>query len=191
MKKDKKMKELILIHKKPKFTKSKNYFDSLSKSIIFQQLSIKAGSAIYNRYLNLFENRIPNSLQIINTDNFILREIGLSKQKVEYIKELSNYFYKSYNVDFKFLTNQQIFDELIAIKGIGKWTIDMFLMFAIFRVDILPVSDLGIKKAFKKLYKLNELPTPQQMSKISKPWEPYRTIACYYLWQFLDNGDQW
>ena len=185
------MKELILIHKKPKFTKSKNYFDSLSKSIIFQQLSIKAGSAIYNRYLNLFENRIPNSLQIINTDNFILREIGLSKQKVEYIKELSNYFYKSYNVDFKFLTNQQIFDELVAIKGIGKWTIDMFLMFAIFRVDILPVSDLGIKKAFKKLYKLNELPTPQQMSKISKPWEPYRTIACYYLWQFLDNGDQW
>ena len=138
------MKELILIHKKPKFTKSKNYFDSLSKSIIFQQLSIKAGNAIYNRYLNLFENRIPNSLQIVNTDNFILREIGLSKQKVEYIKELSNYFYKSYNVDFKFLTNQQIFDELIAIKGIGKWTIDMFLMFAIFRVDILPVSCLNL-----------------------------------------------
>ncbi|MAJ44363.1 MAG: hypothetical protein CMF96_06420 [Candidatus Marinimicrobia bacterium] len=188
--KDKNLKKLITKYDRPVFKSDDNYFNALSKSIIYQQLSGKVAKIIYNRFLDLFKNQTPDLELIIDIENINLRKIGLSKQKTEYIKCLSKYFHETGNsVDFLSLTDIEIRDELIQIKGIGQWTIDMFLMFTMFRTDILPVADLGIKKAYKELFNLKDLPSAKEMIKISKPWQPYRTISCCYLWKLLDDGD--
>jgi len=190
--KDRNFKALINKYDRPNFENNDNYFNALSKSIIYQQLSGKVAKVIYNRFLDLFKNRVPDLKVIINLKESALREIGLSKQKIEYIKGLSKYFYKEGKlIDFSSLTNQEISKELIKIKGIGQWTVDMFLMFTIFRTDVLPVADLGIKKGFKKLFNLKELPSEKFMINKSKKWQPYRTIACCYLWKLVDDTDVW
>ena len=102
------------------------------------------------------------------------------------VKEITNYFL-NHNIDFHSLTNKEVYDELIQIKGIGPWTIDMFLMFTLYRTDILPIGDLGIKKGFKILYNLDELPTVQFMIEKSEKWNPYQSIASMYLWKIVDG----
>ena len=190
--KNSKFKALIDKYDRPIFENNDNYFNALSKSIIYQQLSGKVAKVIYNRFLDLFKNRKPELEVILNLKDFELRKIGLSKQKTEYIKGLSKYFYKEGKlIDFPSLTNQEISKELIKIKGIGQWTVDMFLMFTMFRTDVLPVADLGIKKGFKELFNLKELPSEKVMINKSKKWQPYRTIACCYLWKLVDDGDVW
>ena len=190
--KDSKFKPLIDKYDRPNFENNDNYFNALSKSIIYQQLSGKVAKVIYNRFLDLFKNRIPDLEIIISLKDSELRKIGLSKQKTEYIKGLSKYFYKEGKlIDFPSLTNEEISKELIKIKGIGQWTVDMFLMFTMFRTDVLPVADLGIKKGFKELFNLKELPSEKVMINKSKKWQPYRTIACCYLWKLVDDADVW
>ena len=190
--KDRKLNALIDKYDRPNFENNDNYFNALSKSIIHQQLSGKVAKVIYNRFLDLFKNRTPDLEIIISLKDSELRKIGLSKQKTDYIKGLSKYFYKEGKlIDFSSLTNQEISKELIKIKGIGQWTVDMFLMFTIFRTDVLPVADLGIKKGFKKLFNLKELPSEKFMINKSKKWQPYRTIACCYLWKLVDDTDVW
>ena len=190
--KDKKIKELIVKYNKPAFKFNDDYFNALSKSIIYQQLSGKVANVIYNRFLDLFKNRIPELQFIMDIDDETLRKIGLSKKKTEYIKGLSKYFYETGNsIDFSSLTDEEICKELIQIKGVGQWTVDMFLMFTMFRTDILPVADLGIKKGYKELFNLKELPSEKEMIERSKKWQPYRTIACCYLWKLVDDGDDW
>jgi len=190
--KDIKLKSLIDKNEKPFFEENNNYYHTLSKSIIYQQLSGKVAKIIYNRFLDLFNNKQPKANIFINIDDSKLKEIGLSRQKISYLKDLSDYFLnKGKSIDFKSLSEQEIRDELIKIKGIGHWTIDMFLMFTVLKSNILPVGDLGIKKAFKELYNLDDLPTDNFMIEKSKKWEPYRTIACCYLWTIVDDGDVW
>jgi DNA-3-methyladenine glycosylase II len=190
--KDRKLNALIDKYDRPNFENNDNYFNALSKLIIYQQLSGKVAKVIYNRFLDLFKNRTPDLEIIISLKDSELRKIGLSKQKTDYIKGLSKYFYKEGKlIDFSSLTNQEISKELIKIKGIGQWTVDMFLMFTIFRTDVLPVADLGIKKGFKKLFNLKELPSEKVMINKSKKWQPYRTIACCYLWKLVDDSDVW
>ena len=190
--KDSKFKVLIDKYDRPDFVKNDNYFNALSKSIVYQQLSGKVAKVIYNRFLDLFENREPDLQVIINLKDSKLREIGLSKQKTEYIKGLSKYFFNQGElIDFPSLTNEEISKELIKIKGIGQWTVDMFLMFTMFRPNVLPVADLGIKKGFQELFNLKELPSEKVMITKSKKWQPYRTIACCYLWKLVDDGDVW
>ena len=190
--KDKKLKLLIDKNEKPFFEENNNYYHALSKSIIYQQLSGKVAKIIYNRFLDLFNSKQPKANIFITIDDSKLKEIGLSRQKISYLKDLSDYFLnKGKSIDFKSLSEQEIRDELIKIKGIGHWTIDMFLMFTVLKSNILPVGDLGIKKAFKELYNLDDLPTDNFMIEKSKKWEPYRTIACCYLWTIVDDGDVW
>ena len=190
--KDTKFKVLIDKYDSPNFVKNDNYFHALSKSIVYQQLRGKVAKVIYNRFLDLFENREPDLQVIINLKDSKLREIGLSKQKTEYIKGLSKYFFNQGElIDFPSLTNEEISKELIKIKGIGQWTVDMFLMFTMFRPNVLPVADLGIKKGFQELFNLKELPSEKVMITKSKKWQPYRTIACCYLWKLVDDGDVW
>ena len=189
---DSKLKTIIDNHSKPNLKKNNDYYNSLAKSIIYQQLSGRVANIIYNRFLDIFENRQPNPKIIINMSEKELKNIGLSKQKTSYIKDLSLYFLKKKNsIEFKLMNDDEIRNELILIKGIGHWTIDMFLMFTMLRPNILPVGDLGIKKGFKKLFNLKDLPNEQYMLKKSKPWEPYRTIACCYLWRLVDDEDFW
>ena len=189
--KDKKLSSLINEFEKPVFYKSTNYYDDLCKSIIYQQLSGKVAKIIYHRFLNLFPNKVPNFKKTLDLKFEELKKIGLSKQKITYIDNLAKYFYNKKNIDFVKYSDESLRKELIKIKGIGPWTIDMFLMFTMHRTDILPVGDLGIKKAFQILYKLKELPSKELMIEMSAKWKPYRTIACCYLWYLVDDGDVW
>tara|TARA_B110001454_G_scaffold121055_1_gene113038 strand:+ start:3348 stop:3962 length:615 start_codon:yes stop_codon:yes gene_type:complete len=190
--KDLKLKKIIDKHDKPIFEKNNDYYDSLSKSIIYQQLSGRVAKVIYYRFLDIFDDRKPNPNIILNISDIELKNIGLSNQKTSYIKDLSKYFLeKGESTNFELLNDHEIRQELISIKGIGHWTIDMFLMFTILRPNILPTGDLGIKNGFKKLFNLKELPKDDYMLKKSEPWEPYRTIACYYLWRLVDDEDFW
>ena len=180
---------LIKKYPRPKFETNNNYFDSLSKTIIFQQLSAKVAFILHKRFLKLFKNNkiSPTEYQKISLKE--LRSIGLSRQKIKYINNLSLFFIK--NKSIKNLSTDEICEKLISIKGIGQWTIDMFLMFTMHKTDILPLGDLGIKKAFKELYNLDKLPTEKFMIEKSNNWKPYRTIACCYLWMIVDDGDFW
>lgn len=182
---DLKLKTLIIKYGRPDFGVSDYPFKSLIKYIIYQQLNIHSAKAIYTRFLDLFnKNPQPNAIKSI--DSSILKDIGLSKQKINYIKEISKYFLNN-NIDFVSLTNKEVYDELIQIKGIGQWTIDIFLMFVLYRTDVLPIGDLGIKKGFKILYNLDEFPTDEFMIKKSKKWAPYQSIASMYLWKVVDG----
>ena len=190
--KDVKLKSLIDKYPKPKFSPNKNYFDALSKSIIYQQLSGKVAKIIYNRFLSLFVNEIPDPAQYQKLENINLKNIGLSKQKISYISNVSLFFLSDENkIQFETDSESDITRKLISIKGIGQWTIDMFMMFTLCKTDVLPVGDLGIKKAFMELYHLKEYPSISFMKKKAENWQPYRTIACCYLWMIVDDGDVW
>ena len=189
---DPKIKFLIKQFPKPQFSPDENYFNALSKSIIYQQLSGKVAKIIYTRFLNLFNSNDPTPDQYLKIKITDLQNIGLSKQKITYINNVSKFFKDNdKKVDFKIESEEEVSKKLIAIKGIGQWTIDMFMMFTLCKTDILPTGDLGIKKAFKKLYKLNDLPSEKFMKNKSLSWQPYRTIACCYLWMLVDDGDVW
>ena len=192
LEKDQKIKTLINKYPIPEFYPNDNYFDALSKSIIYQQLSGKVAKIIYTRFLSLFKKKIPTPKQYINIKNSDLKGIGLSRQKINYINNLSVFFIEKDNtLQFKTESNQEISKQLIEIKGIGQWTIDMFMMFTLCKSDILPVGDLGIKKAFKQLYNLKELPSEIFMKKKALQWQPYRTIASCYLWMLADDDNVW
>ena len=149
--KNKELKILIDKHPIPKFSKNDNDFDSLSKLIIYQQLSVKVAKIFYIRFLSLFENQYPEPEQYLKIGTSELKKIGLSKQKINYINNLAHFFMNNQNLSyFKNLSDKNIINQLITIKGIGQWTIDMFMMFNLFRTDILPIGDLGIKKHLKK-----------------------------------------
>ncbi len=189
---DKKLKKLIDKYPKPKFEINNNHFDALTKSIIYQQLSGKVAKIIYVRYVNLFNKKVPIAKDCLKINEEKLRSIGLSKQKITYIYNVSEFFINNQNqFDFHNMAEQDIRKNLISIKGIGPWTIDMFMMFTIFKLDVLPVGDLGIKKAFKELFNLDKLPSDKFMTVSSEKWRPYRTIACCYLWMIVDDGDVW
>ncbi len=190
--KDPKIDKLIQKFGSPIFSQTKDYFNALSKSIIYQQLSGKAASTIHNRFLGLFNNNLPKASEVINIDISKFRIIGISKQKSNYIIGLAEYFYKyGKEIDFNNLSDLEISQELIKIKGIGQWTIDMFLMFTLERTDILPVGDLGIQKGIKIMFNMKNLPSNKYMIQKSNKWRPYRTVACWYLWRMIDEEDTW
>jgi len=168
-----------------------NYYWELVDSIISQQLSIKAAVTIEGRFKDLFKEDVPLPEHILATPHEKLRGVGLSNAKANYVRDLAQHI-----VDGRLelekldtMTNQEIIDELTAVKGIGEWTAHMFLMFAMGRLDILAVGDLGIKNGIKLLYNLKYLPTPEQITEIAtkKNWHPYETVACWYIWHAKDN----
>jgi len=191
--KDSKMQRLIKAYNPPDFEQKNDYFQSLMRSIVFQQLSGKVANIIHQRLINLVPDNeiIPRKILMVTNDN--MRQAGLSLQKINYIKNLANYFdansFDSSKVEK--MSNEEISKELIQIKGIGQWTIDMFLMFTLNRPDIMPYSDLGIQKGIKILFNLNNLPTKDEMRILSIKWKPYRTVACWYLWKVVDDRFEW
>ena len=178
----------------PDFELQDNYFKSLVRSIIYQQLSGKSAFAIYNRYLQLFNStEFPSPQQVLAIPDSHYKSIGLSRQKTCYIKEISQAFSNKEIVpeNIPKMKDDEVRKQFIKIKGIGPWTIDMFLMFTLNRPDILPVNDLGIQKGFKSFFSLNELPDENFMVEKSEKWKPFRTIACWYLWKLVDDNFQW
>lgn len=168
-----------------------NHYGELVSAIIGQQLSEKAGATIYKRFLTLFDGKLPTPEQIIATDKEAIRAIGCSYSKAGYMKDLAQHIIDG-RLDLAHIStlpNDEVIRQLVAVKGIGEWSAHMFMMFSLGRLDILPTGDLGIRKAMMQLYDLPELPKPSVMLEISitHDWAPYQSVACWYLWQSLDN----
>ena len=187
---DQKMRVLIQKYDKPSFNLGHDYFQSLLKSIIYQQLSGNAAKSIYERFVTLIPKKCNLSpREVLKLDKSKMRESGLSFNKIDYIINLADYFLENNFQDksVSIMTENQIVRELTQIKGIGQWTVDMFLIFTLNRADILPYTDLGIKKGFKKILSKKDLPSKKEMEICSKKWRPHRTIACWYLWKVADD----
>ncbi|HYP04692.1 MAG TPA: DNA-3-methyladenine glycosylase [Bryobacteraceae bacterium] len=162
-------------------------FGSLVRSIVYQQLSGKAAATIFGRLLDATGRPLtPDSILALDTDR--LRTLGLSKQKAAYIRDLAEKTAAREVVFEKFptMTDKQIVESLTRVKGIGVWTVQMYLMFALRRPDVLPTGDLGIRNAIQKAYNLDAPPTPAQMEEIGACWRPYCSIASWYLWRSLE-----
>lgn len=175
----------------PTFTPHKNYYQELVESIISQQLSVKAAATILDRFKALFTTSFPSPEAILEKDIETYRSVGLSRQKASYIRDLAE---RVLNGSVKFdhldsLSNQEVIDELIQIKGVGIWTVHMFLMFCMGRLDVLPVGDLGIRNGIQKLYSLPERPNDVEIETIATKnnWHPYESLASWYVWHSLDN----
>jgi DNA-3-methyladenine glycosylase II len=163
-------------------------FPALARSIVFQQLSGKAAATIFGRLEAAVNGRVTPRA-VLKLDEARMRSLGLSKQKAAYLRDLAQKTLTR-EVDFRTLPempDQEVIAHLTAVKGIGVWTAQMFLIFALGRPDVLPTADLGIRAAMKKLYGLAVLPQPAEMEKIAAPWRPYCSVACWYLWRSLDN----
>ena len=162
-------------------------FHSLAEAIVYQQLNGKAAVTIFNRFAALAgEPLTPEG--ILKLTDAQLRSVGLSKQKSSYLKDMAERASRG-ELDFTRLhemTDDEVVKHLTQVKGVGVWTAHMFLMFSLRRPDILPTGDYGIQAAIKKHYKKRKMPKPEQMEKIAKSWQPYRSVACWYLWRSLD-----
>lgn len=184
--------ELIKQYPSPNFVAHTNYYQELVDSIISQQLSVKAARTIEGRFKDLFDGKFPTPEQIIARDIEELRAVGLSRPKAGYIQDLAAKIIDG-TVQFETLSslsNDEIITELTKVKGIGVWTVHMFLIFCMGRLDILPTGDLGIRNGVKKLYNLETTPTPDEVSAIAlaNNWHPYESVASWYIWQSLDNA---
>ena len=163
-------------------------FKALVHSIISQQLSTRAAATITARFSALFE-RFPAPVHVAATSDAKLRGVGLSAQKVRYLRDLCQRI-EDGSLPFHALdqmADEDVITTLTCVKGVGRWTAEMFLMFRLHRPDILPVGDLGIVKAVQKAYRLRQVPTPERLKRLGESWRPYRSIACWYLWASLDN----
>ena len=171
-----------------------DHYGELVGSIVGQQLSAKAAGAIWRRVLELFGGQMPAPAQLIKIQDQKLRDVGLSWAKVRYVKDLARHVLDK-RLDLEHIAtmpNDQLIEQLTAVKGLGEWSAHMFMIFGLGSLDVLPVGDLGVRKAVQKLYGLDSLPLPEQIVTISNEnhWHPYESVAAWYLWQSLDNSPQ-
>lgn len=170
-----------------------NYYWELVDSIISQQLSVKAARTIEQRFLALFDGKVPSAERLLHTSVDELRAVGMSRPKANYVLDLAKHIADgSLQLEkLPALSNEEIIKELVAVKGIGEWTAHMFLIFALGRLDVSPVGDLGIRSGIQRLYNLDHLPTPAEVTEHATQhgWHPYESVAAWYIWQALDNAD--
>ena len=193
LRKDKKLATLINEPLHERIRPHKNIPLQLIGNIMSQQLNTKVADIIYNRFLALYNNKLPTTQQILDTPDQTLRSIGLSNAKVKYVKNVAEFCVKHRITDKKLhaMNNDDIIEFLTQIKGVGKWTAEMLLMFALGREDVFSIDDYGIQSGMIKLYKLHKLEKKQlreKLVKISNKWAPYRTYACLYFWHWKDNA---
>ena len=178
-----------LVRKDLKRERRGDAYGALLRSIVGQQLSTKAAATIYGRMLDLFGGHAPTPKQLLAADPDKIRAAGLSRPKINYLRDLAVHVEKG-ELELEHLDelpDEQVIEQLVAVKGIGEWSAHMFLMFHLGRPDVLPVGDQGIRRAVQVQYGLRKLPDPKRLEKIARPWRPYRTLACLYLWSSLDN----
>jgi len=190
--KDQKLAKVISMQDPLKLRTRKNICLRLCASIMSQQLSTKVAAVIFKRFLELYGNKEPTPQQIVDTPFDKLRAIGLSNAKTLYVLNVAHFAieHKLDDKQFKKKQNEEVVELLTQIKGVGKWTVEMLLMFTLGRADVFAVDDYGIQSAMKKLYKLddsNKKDFKDAMLRISKKWSPYRTYACMHLWQWKDE----
>ncbi|MEX2110268.1 MAG: DNA-3-methyladenine glycosylase [Gemmatimonadaceae bacterium] len=165
------------------------HFDAIARSIVFQQLSGKAAGTIHGRFEGLYGGRTPLPHELVATPDEHLRSVGLSRGKAAYLKDLAARVVSGELPveSLHELSDEEIITALTRVKGIGRWTAQMFLMFRLGRPDVLPDLDLGIQKGVQQAYRLRKLPSPEKVKKVGAKWAPYRTIASWYLWRLLDT----
>jgi len=189
--KDPLLKKAIAEVDMPESSNGNDVYGSLLRSIVSQQLSVKAAATIYGRFLNLFEDQNPLPKIVLSKTVEELRAVGLSKQKSGYMQHIANFAVENnmQAINWEDHNDAEIIKMLTQIKGVGVWTVQMILMFTLNREDVFPSLDLGIQQAIKKLYGIDGKGKEliKKMDKIAAPWSPYRTIACQYLWRWKDK----
>ena len=167
------------------------HYDALVRSIVFQQLSGKAASTIHRRFCEIYPGKRPRAERVLTTADDALRAAGLSRQKIGYLRDLSARVADGSLplAHLGRLPDDAIIEHLVQVKGIGRWTVQMFLMFRLGRPDVLPELDLGVQTAIQRAYGLKSRPTPKDVLRIGEKWRPYASIASWYLWRSLENGD--
>jgi DNA-3-methyladenine glycosylase II len=177
-----------LDHKARRRGRPDDAYGSLVRSIVGQQLSTVAARTIYGRLTALFDNRPPTPAELLAADEETLRACGLSRPKISYLRDLAQHVLED-GLDLsglRELPDDEVASRLVAVKGIGQWSADMFLMFHLRRPDVLPVGDLGIRRAVERAYGLPGLPDEDDLQTLAAPWRPQRTLACLYLWKTLE-----
>ena len=171
----------------------RDYFVALCKAIFSQQLSTKVAAVLFGRFCDLFPARRPTPqrvLELFKKDPEALRGCGLSRQKTAYLLDLAEHFAEG-RIDTRRLArleDEQVIAALTAVKGIGRWTAEMFLMFVLNRLDVLPVDDLGLREGVREIYQLSKRPTPTEVIERGERWRPYRSIATWYIWRRTSGG---
>ena len=172
----------------------KNYFKSLARSIIYQQLSGASAKAIHDRFISIYDPEpYPSPEKVMSTDLDVLRSVGLSFSKAKYIKNIATAFLED-PVRYKTLDDrpdEDIIQLLTEIKGVGPWTAQMFLMFTLNRPDVFPVTDLALQKGFQHYFELDDLPKENQMLEWSQKWIPHRTTVSLFFWRILEGPFEW
>ena len=168
----------------------KDHLTALIGAIVSQQLSTKAAATIYGRFVALFpDSQIPDAAAVAALTDLELRTVGFSGQKISYLRDLCARIADGrLDLDtLDTLPDETVIERLVAVKGFGRWTAEMFLMFRLHRPDVLPVGDLGILNAIQRLYRLRKRPKPERVRNLGEAWKPYRSVASWYLWQTLRN----
>ena len=192
--KDIRLKTFLQKFRVPVLPIEKNYFWSLCRSVIYQQISGKAAKKISDRYLSLFDQDVKMTpSDVLEIDIEKIYKVGISRQKSSYIKNIADAFSNNIINEKKIseLDDQEIIKQLTSIKGVGRWTAEMFLIFTLRRTDVFPVTDLGVQKGFQIFYSLDKLPTIEMMNQKSESWRPYRTIMSLYLWYAVEGPFEW
>ena len=191
LKQDPKLTKIIECVGNYQIKKRNNHFATLVESIISQQIASGAAEAIFRRFKKLYSG-FPKPIHILKTKDFKLHSVGLSKMKIEYLKDLAKKI-EDGHLEIRSLSkmsDDKIIEELTQVKGIGVWTAQMFLIFSCGRFDVLPTGDLGLRKGVQMAFSLPELPTPKQVEEIGIRWKPYRSVATWYLWKSLQKFDK-
>jgi DNA-3-methyladenine glycosylase II len=165
-------------------------YGALLRSIVGQQLSTKAARSIYGRLLELFGGSTPSPQELLDADPEAVRSVGLSNAKVKYVRSLAEHVLSGQlELDsLPDLGDEEVEREVTAVKGLGQWTAHMFLIFHLGRPDVLPVGDLGVRRAVERAYGLEALPSAEELERLGERWAPYRSLAALYLWESLDNA---
>ncbi|MDQ6635317.1 MAG: DNA-3-methyladenine glycosylase [Gemmatimonadota bacterium] len=171
--------------------RSGTHYDALVRSIVFQQLSGKAAATIHRRLCELYPRKNPRAELLLATSDETLRDAGLSRQKIGYLRDLASRVTARPLplAHLGRLPDDAIIEHLVQVKGIGRWTVQMFLMFRLGRPDVLPDLDLGIQTAIQRAYGLKKRPGPKDVLRMGEKWRPYASTASWYLWRSLENGD--
>jgi DNA-3-methyladenine glycosylase II len=190
--KDKQLKKVIQQVGPIKMSKGNDLYFALMRSIVSQQLSVKAAETIFKRFLALFKEGYPHAKEVLKMKDDKLRAAGLSYQKAGYLKNIATFsIEKTLDYDeLKGKPDDELIEYLVQIKGVGRWTVEMILMFSLGREDVFPKDDLGIQNGIKRMYRLepsNKKELFAEMDRVAEKWKPYRTLACMYLWRFKDD----
>lgn len=196
LRRDPRMAALVKRYGSPDLTKyhanSRTVFEALLRSIIYQQVSGHAARAIHARVLALFAPKKPAPEKLLRLRPATLRKAGLSLAKVRYVRDLAKKCLDGTIDEKKFprMSSQEIIEHLVQVDGVGEWTAHMLLIFMLYRLDILPVGDLAIRKGFQTVYRLPSMPNRKEMERLAEPWRAYATAASWYLWRVVDEEKQ-